>query len=207
MTRNPSAELPGPSLLSIGHSNHRFEDLVELFRQHGVQVVGDVRTSPYSRHNPQFNTRNLKYGLKEAGIRYTFLGQELGGRPREDRYFDSAGRVLYGLVAKAPWFQSGLRRLREGAREYRVAILCSEENPAGCHRFLLITRALYQQGVDVLHIRGSGAIQNTEEIPAFEVWSGPVHEERNLFGEVKESSWRSTQSVSPRSRPKSSSRP
>ena len=194
-----------PGLLSIGHSNHPFDDLVALLTQHRVEVVADVRTSPYSRYNPQFNSQNLRHGLGEAGIRYLFLGKELGGRPEGEEFYDSDGHVHYGRVAETDLFQSGLDRLLDGRKRFRVAILCSEENPAECHRFLLVTRALHDRGADVAHIRGDGVVLSTKEISTFEGWSDPVHEDLSLFGEEVKSSWRSTRSASPESRPKISS--
>ena len=74
--------------MSIGHSTHPLEGFVGLLRQHRVEVVVDVRTSPFSRFNPQFNRDNLLLGLREAGIRYLFLGEELGGKPDGDEFYD-----------------------------------------------------------------------------------------------------------------------
>lgn len=188
-------------LFSIGHSNHRLEGLVSLLIQRRIEVVADVRTAPYSRYNPQFNSRNLRNGLKEASIQYIFLGKELGGRPDGDQFYDSEGHIDYGRMAETDWFRSGLDRLLDGVQRFRVALLCSEEDPTECHRFLLITRALRDEGVEVAHIRGNGAVHGTDEISAFD----PVHKVTSLFGEEVRSSWRSTRSVSPRNRPKTSS--
>lgn len=177
----------GPGLFSIGHSNHRFEDLLALLEMHRIEVVADVRSAPYSRYNPQFNGRDLRLGLGEVGIQYVFLGRELGGRPEGDRFYDSEGHIRYGRMAETDCFRSGLDRLCEGGNRYRTAILCSEENPVGCHRYLLITRALSNRGVTVTHIRGDGALQSPEEMPAFD----SEQREFSLFGEEVRSSWRS----------------
>ena len=142
---------------------------------------------------------------ENANIRYLFLGKELGGRPEGEEFYDSDGHVHYGRVAETDLFQSGLDRLLDGRKRFRVAILCSEENPAECHRFLLLTRALHDRGADVAHIRGDGVVLSTKEISTFEGWSDPVHEDLSLFGEEVMSSWRSTRSASPESRPKISS--
>ena len=55
-------------------------------------------------------------------------------------------------------FREGLRRLVDGATRYRVAVMCSEENPTSCHRRRLITRALRETGprVSIRHIRATG---------------------------------------------------
>ena len=204
MNVSGSEPVPGrPGLFSIGHSNHRFEVLLALLQRHLIEVVADVRSAPYSRYNPQYNARDRRLGLVEAGIRYVFLGKELGGRPEGDRFYDSDGHILYGRMAETDWFRLGLDRLCDGASRYRTAILCSEEDPVGCHRYLLITRALSHRGVTVTHIRGDGALQSPEEMPAFD----SEYRESSLFGGEGRSSWRSTRPASPRGRPKTSSKP
>ena len=42
-------------IYTIGHSNVEPGDVVELLRSHGIEAVLDVRSSPYSKHAPQFN--------------------------------------------------------------------------------------------------------------------------------------------------------
>ena len=182
-----------PVLFSIGHSTHPVEVFVELLQRHAVESVADVRTMPFSRFNPQFNRHALKRDLHAAGIRYLFLGEELGGKPDGDRFYDQEGHVLYGRMAESPRFESGLSRLVERAETSRVAVMCSEEDPAGCHRFLLITRVLHLRGTGVAHIRGDGSTQRTEDVDAFQGWSDPVYV--SLFDGSARSSWRSTRPV------------
>ena len=191
----------GPGPWTIGHSTHPPEVFVRLLQQHGVEVVVDVRTSPFSRFNPQFNRENLLRGLREEGIQYLFLGEQLGGKPDVDEFYDLEGHVLYGRMAGSPMFECGLAQLVERAQRSRLVVMCSEEDPAGCHRFLLITRVLHDRGVEVTHLRGSGETQRTEAVPTFGGWSDPVYEERSLLDGSVRSSWRSTRPVSRRSRP------
>ena len=63
---------------TVGHSTHPVDELVALLRAARIEVLADVRSQPYSRHNPQFRRENLKVSLEEAGFRYVFLGAELG---------------------------------------------------------------------------------------------------------------------------------
>lgn len=194
-----------PQLFSIGHSTQSLESLIRLLNLHDVQVVADVRTAPFSRFNPQFNRRDLEFGLKEKGLQYVFLGKELGGRPDGDEFFDPDGHVLYGRMAESPEFKAGLNRLLDGARQYRVAMMCSEEDPTDCHRFLLITRVLHTQNVPVVHIRGDATTQRTQDIGSFADWSAGNLEQASLFDESVRSPWRSTRSALPRKQPQSSS--
>lgn len=187
---------PGdPGLLSIGHSIHPIEVFVELLRGHAVESVADVRTTPFSCFNPQFNRQSLERELHATGIRYLFLGKELGGRPDGDRFYDQEGHVLYGRMAESPRFEHGLSRLVERAERSRAAVMCSEENPAGCHRFLLVARVLHDRGIEVAHIRGDGSKQRTEDVDTFEDWSDPVYEDVSLLDGSASSSWRSTRPV------------
>jgi uncharacterized protein (DUF488 family) len=113
-----------------------------------------------------FDQKDLKQALGRADIRYLYLGRELGGRPEGEEFYDQDGHVLYDRVAETRQFQEGLTRLENGIREYQVAMLCAEENPAACHRRLLIGRVLLEHGIQVDHIRGDGRVQTEEEVAA-----------------------------------------
>ena len=187
------------ALFSIGHSRHPLERFLALLRQHRVQVVADVRSQPYSRHAPQYNRKALERALLDGGLRYLFLGVELGGRPEGDEFYDLDGHVLYGKVAASAPFHAGIRHLQRGEKRFRVAILCSEEEPTSCHRRLLIGRVLAVRGVELRHIRGDGRLEaeaDLERAPSRQV---------PLFREPEEEAWRSTRSVSRRGAPASSS--
>lgn len=188
-----------PVLFSIGHSNHSDERFLELLNEHEIGVLVDIRSQPYSRYSPQFNAGNLKALVEGAGIRYLFMGDQLGGRPDGDEFVDDVGRVLYYRVADSPPFLEGIARLARGVRDHRVAIMCSEEDPAICHRHLLVTRVIRDRGIDVWHIRGDGRLERDEVI-------GGPEKQGSLFEELEEDSWRSLRSVSPKHPPPSSSK-
>jgi uncharacterized protein (DUF488 family) len=141
-------------LFSIGHSNHPIERFLSLLTTHGVQLLVDVRSSPWSRYASQFNRPTLEGSLAAAGVEYLFLGEELGGRPEGDQFFDAEGHVLYEEVAASCAFAFGIDMLEREARARVVVMMCSEEDPTDCHRRLLVTRVLMQQGVEVTHLRG-----------------------------------------------------
>ena len=186
-----------PTLLSVGHSNHALERFLDLLRLHRLEVVVDVRSHPYSRFAPQYNRETLSEALQRVGIKYVFLGRELGGRPEGEEYYDAEGHVLYGRVAQSPVFGEGIARLENGLSRYRVAIMCSEEDPTDCHRRLLVTRVLGDRGVEVRHVRGDGRVQLEREL------AGAA--QGDIFNGFEETAWRSTRSVSPARAPISSS--
>ena len=126
-------------LWTIGHSNHPADRFGALLQQHGIETVVDVRSQPYSRFSPHFRQTRLRELLSDIGISYLFLGDELGGRPKEPEFYDSAGNVRYDRVTHTERFAKGLRRLMTTAETQQVAAMCSEEDPTRCHRRLLVT--------------------------------------------------------------------
>jgi uncharacterized protein (DUF488 family) len=145
-------------VLTIGHSTHSAEAFIALLRMHGVDAGGDVRSSPFSRFNPQFNRELLERQLRVNGIRYIFLGRELGARP-EDPSCYAHGRVQYARLAQTDLFKSGLGRVMLGAARFRAALMCAEKEPLECHRTLLVARALVARGQPVLHIHADGRLE------------------------------------------------
>jgi uncharacterized protein (DUF488 family) len=179
-------------VLTIGHSNHQVEHFLDLLKSHAVQVVADTRSYPYSEYATQFDQKPLKMALEADSIRYVFLGRELGGRPDGDEFYDDQGHVLYDRVAETELFQEGVSRLEKGIREYKVAMLCAEENPAACHRRLLIGRVLLNRGIQVDHIRGDGRIQTEAEVAAE---TNPTKDQLALFEKVEAEPWKSIPAV------------
>jgi uncharacterized protein (DUF488 family) len=153
-------------LFSVGHSNHDFTHLLSLLRQAGIQLIADVRSSPYSQWLPHYNRENLEQLLRDNGIEYRYFGDELGGRPRDQRLYDEANRVDYERVRRTSAFQEGISGLCRMLQKQRIAMLCSEEDPLDCHRGLMIAPALVQRGIMPIHLRGDGSLEPTEELEA-----------------------------------------
>jgi uncharacterized protein (DUF488 family) len=189
-----------PRVFTIGHSNHTVEHFLALLKSHAIQVVVDTRSQPYSKYATQFDHEALKPVLQDIGIRYLYLGRELGGRPEGDEFYDDEGHVLYDRVAATSLFQEGLSRLERGIREYNIAILCAEENPVACHRQLLVGRVLVNHGIQVEHIRGDGRIQTEEEVAAE---ADPDRHQLSLFQKAEAEPWKSIPSVLRKKRPNS----
>jgi uncharacterized protein (DUF488 family) len=149
---------------TLGHSKHPLDQFLDLLRQHEAEVLVDVRSHPVSRFSPQFSRKPLEAAVSGAAIRYMFLGDALGGRPQDPACYDEAGHVDYERIERQDFYQRGIARLRDGIGRFRVCLLCAEENPAHCHRRLLITRTLVRDGVEVHHIRGTGAIETEPQL-------------------------------------------
>ena len=196
---------PGPpTIWTIGHSNHPLEAFLDLLATHRIDLLIDVRSSPYSRYASQFNRETIDPALQQRKIHYLYLGDQLGGRAADPRFYDNQGRVLYAAVAQSPGFRQGIERLRERLARARAAILCGEEDPTDCHRRLLVGRVLQEHGVRVIHLRGDGRAQTEAELAAEENFR-KTRGQLNLFETEEPGQWKSTQSVLPKRAPPSSS--
>jgi len=149
-------------LFTIGHSNHKIDRFLDLLEMNGITAVCDVRSSPYSQYNPQFNRELLKTSLKQRGMAYVFLGKELGPRSDDPACFVD-GKARYARLAATANFRSGLERLSAGMRTYRVAIMCAEQDPIDCHRMVLICRALRDEPIEIVHILSDGSLEDLRQ--------------------------------------------
>lgn len=149
-------------LFTIGHSTHPVGHFVELLKRHGVDAVCDVRSQPHSAYNPQFNRDALQKSLREHAIHYVFLGKELGARSENPEcYVD--GKVAYQLLAGDPLFARGMRRLRRGMEQYRVALMCAEKDPVTCHRMILVCRNMRPFAAHIAHILADGTLETNAQ--------------------------------------------
>jgi uncharacterized protein (DUF488 family) len=152
-------------IFTIGHSTHTIEKFACLLRQHQVTAVVDVRSAPYSRFQPQFNRESLARTLKEEGIDYVFLGNELGARSEDKACYEN-GRVQYRRLAMTGAFRLGLERVRVESEQHRVALMCAEREPLECHRMLLVGRELAASGMPIVHIHSDGHLETQAEAVA-----------------------------------------
>jgi uncharacterized protein (DUF488 family) len=153
------------TIFTIGHSNHALDKFIDLLKTHEIKALVDVRSSPFSQYTPHFNRHELERSLNDVGIDYAYAGEYLGGRPKDPSCYkngivpegkaDFLELVDYSALAQQPSYRRGLARLREIARESRIVVMCSEEDPQRCHRHHLIAQSLLACGDLVLHIRGA----------------------------------------------------
>ena len=150
------------TLFTIGHSSHTIEAFIGLLQRHGITVVADVRSAPYSRYHSQFNKDPIAAALREQGIKYMFFGKELGARVDDPScYVD--GRVVYARLAARAEFKQAITRLIKGAQDYRIALMCAEKQPLDCHRTILVSEALVHAECNIMHILADGALERHQD--------------------------------------------
>jgi uncharacterized protein (DUF488 family) len=157
--------MPKKVIYTIGHSNHSAEFFLELLQTHGVDCVVDVRSTPASQYNPQYNKPILAEFLKSNDILYLHFGREFGARHTNSSLHSDDGKVDFEKVQATEAFKEGVRRLEEGVdKGFFPALMCAEADPLDCHRFSMISAYLEAKGFEVLHILKDNEIVSHEEL-------------------------------------------
>ena len=144
-------------IYSIGHGNRSWSEFLFILSSKECRFLVDVRSFPKSKFNSSFNDSELKKLCQASGIKYVFMGNLLGGRPKDRSLYDHLGRADYPSFEASKSYQEGIDRLVNASRiKENTFIMCSEKNPAECHRSKLIGKTLKEKGVEVLHIDEEG---------------------------------------------------
>ena len=123
-------------IFSLGHSNRKIGEFLGKLKDNQIDVLVDVRTSPYSRYCPQFNQKALSQSLEAENIQYLWKGNNLGGKGENINYDEA------------------IDELTEMAKEgKRVCIMCSEGDYKKCHRYQTLTPSLEKRNVTINHIQ------------------------------------------------------
>lgn len=172
------------SLYSIGHGQKPIEEFVNELKSFGIEYLIDVRTSPYSKWASHFNKGIIEKWLTQAGLKYGYMGDVIGGRPINDACYDDLGYFDYQKMANEPTFVRGILRLVEANKQHcKVAVMCSESDPSECHRSKLIGRELYfKYDLKMTHIIGIGKTTSQEAIMQI-LTKNTWEPNGNLFGE------------------------
>lgn len=189
----PEDQNHSQAIYTAGFSNLSLERFLDNLRTFDIQVLMDVRSKPYARYTPHFNKDQIALAAQGVGLRYHYMGAELGGWPDNPGFYDRQGHVLYERVAAQPWFKQGIAKVAGEVRKgYRVALTCGEDDPRQCHRRRLLGRVLREDGIGVAHILANGTLIAEAEL---------LDEERSmprqlsLFGEVLQPEWKSAHPV------------
>ena len=157
--------MPEYRIFTIGHGGRSLEEVADQLKKQGIEFVVDVRSQPYSRFQPEFSKDALAHHLARFGLRYIFMGDQLGGRPEDPTCYTDNGNVDYAECRQREFFQEGIRRLLTACeRGYSLALLCSEGNPANCHRSGLIGNELDDCDVQVFHLMPDGGHMLQSEV-------------------------------------------
>src|SRR5579859_1358210 len=160
--------MPTAPIYTIGYGNRSIENFIKLLNAYNIKYLVDIRSQPYSRYSPAFSKDALELRLKQHQIRYIYMGDTLGGRPKDSSCYMDDGRVDYTILREKDFYQRGINRLHTAwEQQLPVALMCSEMKPEECHRGKLVGNTLVEQGLAVSHIDEAGDIKTQDEINQF----------------------------------------
>ena len=150
------------TIYTVGHSNLDFMRFISLIQENRINHIIDIRSIPYSRRASWSNKSRLPDLLRPFRIRYTYLGHKLGGKKKTiDQYSKQQG------VTPQEIYKEGIQQLLGLSMRDNLTLLCSESDPANCHRQHIVAQTLIDVGVKVIHILGNGSLKDAwREEPA-----------------------------------------
>lgn len=152
------------TLYTIGHSNNTTEKFLSLLRENGIDCVVDVRSTPYSEFHSQFNKPNIQNLFTQNKIKYIHMPEEFGARIENPKLYTN-GYVDFSKVRKGEAFKKGVSRVQDGIdKGYTIALLCCERQPIDCHRNILVAKAFYDLGYEILNIVDSNIVITQKEV-------------------------------------------
>src|SRR5512140_317776 len=125
------------TICTIGHSTHTLDEFINILHAFEIGLVVDVRSIPGSRHNPQFNQKELERDLQLHNIAYMHI-KGLGGLRQTTKASDNTAwknSSFRGFAdhMQTKEFQTGVEQLIELATKRRTVIMCAEAVPWRCH--------------------------------------------------------------------------
>lgn len=153
-------------LYSIGYATKPVDTFIDQLHAASVTAVADIRSVPYSNAFFDYHREALRQTLQAAGIRYVWLGEELGPRSKVDGHYDAAGQVQFDRLAHSGLYRSGITRVLQGLEQgFHVALMCAEKKPEVCHRGLLVGYHLMRDDyLEVTHIDHEGKHRTQGEL-------------------------------------------
>ncbi len=145
------------TIYTIGYAGFSSSMFIQELKKYRISVLIDVRSSPFSSFHSEYNKDILEAVLKENKIYYRNYAKEFGARQDNIKLYTPDGYLDFEKVARSDNFQSGLSKLRNSMKQgYVPALMCAEINPFDCHRAILVSRAFYECGCNVIHILPEG---------------------------------------------------
>lgn len=153
------------TIYTIGYTGFSKEEFIDILKGKGINVVIDVRSTPYSERYPDYNKENLEKILKSNKIYYRNYVKEFGARQDNMDFYSADGYLDFEIFSRSEQFLSGVEKIRNSvAKGYEIVLLCAEKNPIQCHRTILVARAFHKLGYDVIHLLPGGDTITHKEI-------------------------------------------
>ncbi|EKQ57001.1 MULTISPECIES: DUF488 domain-containing protein [unclassified Clostridium] len=152
-------------IYTIGHSNYPVERLIDMLKHYNINTVVDIRGTPYSKYNIQYNKETIAQTLKDAGFLYIYMAKEFAAQRENRNSYNKEGYSDFEKVIAEKEFMNGIERLKTGCKKgYRIALLGAMQDPIRCHRSILVGRSLREHGFIVKHILDDYSLASQEDL-------------------------------------------
>ncbi|WP_238881956.1 DUF488 family protein [Clostridium sp. YIM B02551] len=152
-------------IYTIGHSNYSVERLIDMLNYYKINCVVDIRGTPYSKYNVQFNKETIRNTLLNKGFMYIYMGKEFAAQRENRELYTKEGYADFEKVVEDKDFLDGIERLRLGCiKGYRIVLMGAMQDPINCHRAILLGRALINNGFNLKHILHDYSLATQEEL-------------------------------------------
>lgn len=152
-------------IYTIGHSNYPVEKLIDMLKHYNINTVVDIRGTPYSKYNVQYNKETIAQTLKERGFIYIYMAKEFAANRENKISYNNEGYSDFEKVITEKEFLKGIERLKTGCgKGYNIALLGAMQDPIRCHRSILVGRSLRENGFNVKHILDDYTLASQENI-------------------------------------------
>lgn len=176
------------TVYSIGYSGFSINDFVATLKRHNISLIVDVRSYPFSSHFPEYNKDALEISLKAHGIYYRNYAYEFGARQDDRNFYCNDGYLDFDVFSKSEPFLQGVNKLCKSMEQnYTFALMCAEKDPINCHRTILVSRAFFERGYNVVHLLSNGATVTHAEINRRLIEKYyPNRHQMTLFGDIQD---------------------
>lgn len=152
-------------IFAMGHSNYPYDKLIDMIKKYNVNCVVDIRETPYSKYNIQYNREVFNESLKKSGFIYIYMGNEFGAKRTNKDVYTEEGYADFEKVIKEDIFLKGIERLKNGCQMgYKIVLLGAMQEPIRCHRSILLGKTLNKEGFDVKYIMHERYLATQEDI-------------------------------------------
>lgn len=152
-------------IFAIGHSNYPYSKFIEMIKKYNINCIVDIRETPYSKYNTQYNKEYFREILKKDGFTYIYMGQEFGAKRGSKQSYNNEGYADFEKVIQEEIFLNGIERIKNGIdMRYKIVLLGAMQEPIRCHRSIMVGRFLNKEGIHVKYILHEGNLATQDNI-------------------------------------------
>jgi uncharacterized protein (DUF488 family) len=125
-------------IFTIGYAGFEIENFIKVLKEHHINSLIDVRSSPFSKIYSDYNKPLLHKTLQNRGIIYRNYNREFGAR-QEDKMYYPNGYLDFSMFTRSRMFIEGMEKIIKAIPlGYKFVLMCSEKDPITCHRTIMV---------------------------------------------------------------------